>query len=114
MTKDFDKLINFAVYHSSFSMVESRYRVFYSYLVNSNNKEKIKEGNISNIFNEIAGNTKLSDDERNAFIFFKTIRNLIHNNGVHTQKDLQLCYRGNPYLFQKYIVPDFGTFKFID
>jgi hypothetical protein len=103
ITKDFDKFINFGFLVSTFSLIESSYRVFHNHIV----KKPTKTRNISSIFEEIAIESKLTDEERNAFCLFKNIRNLIHFNGIHTNEDLTIAYRERIYNFRRNKAPDF-------
>ena len=41
--KDFDAYINIGLYFISFSFIESRFRIFYNYVINNNEKGKISE-----------------------------------------------------------------------
>ncbi len=96
------------LYSSLFSVMESRFRLFYNYLINSEEKGQIRRaGNISKISERILEHLNFSNGSVCIKLFTK-IRNTIHNNGVYSHDDETIMYKGKLYKFEKGKPPNYG------
>ena len=95
------------LYASSFSILESRVRVFYNYLLNPSEKGEIKEGNFSKLIERILDFLNLNS-KSGCIELFRNARNTIYNNGVYTQDDDSVVCGGKSYKFEKGNPPNFG------
>jgi hypothetical protein len=109
---DLIHFINVSLYSSLFSIMESRFRLFYNYLVTSD-----KAGKKGEIMDRPGMSIiKISEDLLNKIGFcqkleciklFANIRNTIHNNGVYTHDDCTISYNDGEYKFEKGKPPDY-------
>ena len=93
-------------YASCFSIMESRFMVFYDYLVNSNDKGQINGLKISKLIPKVLDSIDMSS-KIGCMDLFRNARNTIHNNGVYTQDDDTVCCLGKPYSFVKGVPPTY-------
>ena len=100
ISDDFIKTMIVGLYTSCFSILESRVRVFYNYLLNPSEKGKIKEGNFSKLVEEILDLLNLNS-KGGCIELFSNALNTIHNNGVYTQSDETVDCSGRSYKFEK-------------
>ncbi|TVP39553.1 hypothetical protein NARC_140008 [Candidatus Nitrosocosmicus arcticus] len=107
ISDDFIKTMIVGLYTSCFSILESRVRVFYNYLLNPSEKGKIKEGNFSKLVEGILDLLNL-DSKSGCIELFCNARNTIHNNGVYTQSDETVNCSGRSYKFEKGNPPNYG------
>ena len=107
ISDDFIKTMIIGLYTSSFSIFESRVRVFYNYLLNPSEKGKIKEGNFSKLIDGILDIMNLNS-KSGCIELFRNTRNTIHNNGVYTQDDDTIDCGGKSYKFEKGNPPNYG------
>ena len=97
--KDFYDFSVVGLYSSLFSMIESRFRVFYNYYFKTSKIGEIEAllnfGKLScNLINKLQLHQK-----ENAIKLFTIVRNTIHNNGVYTREDTVISYKGLTYKF---------------
>ncbi len=109
ISDEFIKSMIVGLYTSCFSILESRVRVFYNYLLNPPAKGEIKEGNFGTLVKEILGFLDLNS-KCGCIQLFHNVRNAIHNNGVYTQSDEVVDCNGKSYKFEKGNPPNYGDF----
>lgn len=107
ISDDFIKTMIVGLYASCFSILESRVRVFYNYLLNPSEKGKIKEGNFDRLVEKILDLLNLNS-KSGCIELFRDARNTIHNNGVYTQSDETVDCGGISYRFEKGNPPNYG------
>ena len=107
ISNDFIKTMIVGLYASSFSILDSRVRVFYNYLLHPSEKGVIKEGNISKLIERILDFLNLNS-KRGCIELFRNARNTIHDNGVYTQDDDMVNCGGNSYKLEKGNPPNYG------
>jgi hypothetical protein len=107
MSDDYIKTMIVGLYALSFSILESRVRVFYNYLLNPSEKGKIKEGNFGKLIDGILDLVNLNS-KRGCIELFRNARNTLHNNGVYTQDDDTVDCGGRSYKFEKGYPPNYG------
>jgi hypothetical protein len=107
ISNDFIKTMIVGLYASSFSILDSRVRVFYNYLLNPSEKGEIKEGNFSKLIERILDFLNLNS-KSGCIELFRNARNIIHNNGVYNQDDDTVDCGGKSYKFEKGNPPNYG------
>jgi hypothetical protein len=101
VSDDFVKTMIVGLYSSSFSIMESRFRLFYNYLIKEEQKASIKGGrDINNIIKPLLCELNLYS-KIGCIDLFRVARNTIHNNGVHTHNDTIIYCKQKPYPFFK-------------
>lgn len=107
ISDDFIKTMIVGLYASCFSILESRVRVFYNYLLNPSEKGKIKEGNFGKLVEGILDLLNLNS-KCGCIELFRNALNTVHNNGVYTQSDETVDCNGTSYKFEKGNPPNYG------
>jgi hypothetical protein len=107
ISDDFIRTMIVGLYASCFSILESRFRVFYNYLLDPSEKGKIKEGNFGSLVKELLDFLDLNS-KSGCIHLFRNVRNTIHNNGVYTQDDEVVDCNGKSYKFEKGNPPKYG------
>ena len=107
ISEDFIKTMIVGLYASCFSILESRVRVLYNYLLNPSEKGNINAGNFSKLVEEILDLLNLNS-KGGCIELFRNVRNTIHNNGVYTQSDETVDCSGRSYKFEKGNLPNYG------
>lgn len=111
ISNDFLQSMIVGLYTLCFSIRESRFRIFYNYLVttdseSSTEKGEIREGDINKIVKRILCELNLYD-KISYFDLFRLVRNTIHNNGVFTQKNTTVYCAGKTFNFVKGTAPNY-------
>lgn len=101
ISNDFVKTMIVGLYASSFSIMESRFRIFYNYFIEPDKKGEIKaDGNISDLSRLLLTSLGMCHKKR-CIRLFSNIRNTVHNNGIYTKHSEIIEYGGRPYVFLK-------------
>jgi hypothetical protein len=108
VSDDFVKTLIVGLYASSFSIMESRFRIFYNYTIEPEKKGEIKaDRNMSDLSRLLLPNLGLFH-KKHCIKLFSNIRNTIHNNGIYTMDSDIVEYGGRPYVFLKNRPPHYG------
>jgi hypothetical protein len=101
ISKDFQDFLEVGLYSSIYSMMESRFRLFYNYFMKPDKAGEIEDRlSFSKLSCNLLNKFQLAKYE-NTIKLFASIRNTVHNNGVYTQEDTILSYKDRIYIFRK-------------
>lgn len=107
VSDDFVKTMMVGLYASCFSMMESRFRIFYDYLINSKDKGQINGLKINKLISKVLDSIDMSS-KIGCIDLFRYVRNTVNNNGVYTQNDDRIYCKEKPYHFLKGVPPTYG------